>query len=386
MRKMKIAYCIPGIYASGGMERVLSLKANYLAHQGHEIHIIVTEGLGKKSFYPLDSSIIIHQLNIDFVEPYRHSLIYQIYLYKLRMITLRKRLNECLCQIKPDITVSLLCRDINILNRMTDGSLKMGEIHFDKLHFRVFNASWLPQVVNTFIRRQWMNDLIRKLKKLSKFVVLTYEDAMFWPELQNLIVIPNPVPFFPETFSTCTQKQVIAVGRYAPQKGFDRLIPAWRKVIDKHPDWTLKIYGDGWMREQLQQQIIKMDLNENCFLEHTATDIIGKYQESSIFVLSSRFEGFGMVIVEAMACGLPAISFTCNCGPRDIISDGVDGILVSEGDIEKLAEKMNLLIEDSDLRQKMGKMARLKAEKYKMEHVGPQWTCLFESLLKQGKM
>ena len=297
------------------------------------------------------------------------------------MRILKKKMNACLHEIKPDITVSLLRRDINIINKMTDGSLKVGEIHFDRLHYRHFSVSWMPSFIYSYVQKWWMNSLIRELKKLSSFVVLTHEDAAFWPELNNVTVIPNPTSFFPDMVSDCSRKQVIAAGRYVAQKGFDRLISAWQKVADKHPDWELKIYGDGWLREQLQQQIIELKLAESCFLEHSVSDIAAKFQESSIFVLSSRYEGFGLVIIEAMSCGLPVVAFTCHCGPRDIISEEVDGLLVAEGDIEGLAEKINLLIEREELRKEMGKAARLKAESYKMEYIGTQWINLFETLL-----
>lgn len=311
---MKIAYCIPALYYPSGMERVLTMKANYLALQGHEIHIIITDGGDKKPYFPLEESVKVHQLNIDFEEPYKHFFLYRVWLYLLKMHKLKRALNMCLSHIRPDITISLLRRDINVIDKMKDGSVKIGEIHFDRLHYRYFNALWLPSVINSYIQLRWMGNLVRKLRKLSKFVVLTYEDLLYWTELDNVMVIPNPVSFFPERGSDCRNKQVIAVGRYVEQKGFDRLIPAWRKVIDKHPDWVLKIYGDGWMRYQLQCCIEELHLSENCVLEKPVSDIIVKYQESSIFVLSSRFEGMGLVIVEAMACGLPVVAYACHCG------------------------------------------------------------------------
>lgn len=381
MDKMRIAYCLPSLYISGGMERVLTMKANFLVRNGYEIHIIITDGGDKPFYFPLDSLVKVHQLDIDFEDAHRHSLIWGVGLYLCKMRSFRKKLDVCLNQIKPDITISLLRRDINIINKMTDGSIKVGEVHLDRLHFRYFHAPWMPRMLHSYIRRCWMNDLIRKLKKLSKFVVLTYEDAAFWPELNNVAVIPNPVSFFPDTVSDCTQKQVIAAGRYVGQKGFDRLITAWQIVAQRHPDWTLKIYGDGCLREQLQRQIDESGLTGNCFLEHTVKDIAAKFRESAIFVLSSRFEGFGLVIVEAMACGLPAVSFTCRCGPRDIISDGIDGLWVEDGDVNGLAEKICMLIEDEGLRQEMGERARLKAESYKIEHIGELWIKLFESLI-----
>ena len=378
---MRIAYCIPGLHNRSGMERALTLKANYLTAQGYDIHIILTDGAGKPPAFPLNSQIQVHQLDIDFEEPYYHPLLRRIWLYRRKMKKLKRKLNECLCKIQPDITVSLLRRDINVLDRMKDGSVKIGEIHFNRLQYRNFAAPhWMPSRLYAYLQHQWMLSLIKKLRKLSKFVVLTHEDAQYWPELNNVVVIPNPVSFMPDETSTCTNKQVIAVGRYVDQKGFDRLIAAWKQVTDKHPDWVLKIYGDGWLREQLAAQISELGLENSCFLEHSVANISDKYLESSVFALSSRFEGFGLVLVEAMACGLPVVSYTCHCGPRDIISDGENGILVPEGDIDGLAEGINRLIEDEELRKDMGRKARKKAEQYTIEYIGRQWMDLFETL------
>lgn len=171
------------------------------------------------------------------------------------------------------------------------------------------------------------------------------------------------------------------MGRYVPQKGFDRLISAWKTVSERHPDWTLRIYGDG-MRKQLQQQIDALGLSASCILEHSVPNIADKYCDSSILALSSRFEGFGMVIIEAMACGVPPVSFACPCGPRDIIDDGKDGLLVENGDVEGLAEKICYLIENDDVRKEMGRQARKSVERFKMEHITQKWRELFESLIE----
>lgn len=170
---------------------------------------------------------------------------------------------------------------------MKDGSVKLGEIHFNKSNYRDFDNNRLPDFLKKIGKKYWRRQLIRQLKQLKNFIVLSHEDAAEWTELNNVKVIYNPLPFFPERQSDGLQKQVIAVGRYVPQKGFDRLIPAWSIVSKKHPDWILRIYGDG-MRGQLQQQIDELGITSNCILEHTVQDIVEKYNESSIFVLSSR--------------------------------------------------------------------------------------------------
>lgn len=380
---MKIAYCIPSLYYPSGMERVLTLKANYFAEKfGYEVHIILTDGREKAPYYALHPAVVVHQLGINYDEMYGWPLPKRIVGYFRKQRLFKQRLDQCLNEVKPDITLSLLRRDINFVNRMRDGSMKLGEIHFNKSNYREFSDNRLPLFVQKLVRRYWMGQLIRQLRLLKRFVVLSHEDAAEWTELNNVTVIHNPLSFTPERQSDCSSKQVIAVGRYVPQKGFDRLIPAWKIVAARHPDWTLRIYGDG-MRETLQHQIDSLGITASCLLEHSTPDIADKYCESSIFVLSSRFEGFGMVITEAMACGVPPVSFTCPCGPRDIIRDGEDGLLVENGNIEELADKICYLIEHDPERKEMGQRAHLNVERFKIEHIAQQWKELFESLIKQ---
>lgn len=381
--KIKIAYCIPSLYYPSGMERVLTLKANYFTEVfGYEIHIILTDGENKPPYYELYPNIIVHQLAINYDHLYGTPIHRRILGYFKKQRVFRKRLNECLNRIKPDITISLLRRDINFINKMTDGSIKLGEIHFNKSNYREFNLPKLPNSIKKLIKHFWMKQLIHKLRSLERFIVLSYEDAAEWTELNNVTVIHNPLSFIPNSHSDCSRKQVIAVGRYMPQKGFDRLISAWKIVSERHPDWILRIYGDG-MREKLQKQIDTLEISKTCILEHSVRNVIDKYCESSIFVLSSRFEGFGMVITEAMVCGVPPIAFTCPCGPRDIIENNIDGILVENGDITGLADKICFLIENETVRKEMGIRARHDVERFRIEKIALQWKSLFESVTNQ---
>lgn len=380
---MKIAYCIPSLYYPSGMERVLTLKANYFAETfGYSIHIILTDGKGKEPYYPLHPSIQLHQLDINYDSMYGLSLPKRIIGYIKRQRLFKKRLNECLCQIQPDITISLLRRDINFISQMKDNSIKMGEIHFNKSNYREFSDNRLPKFIQKAVKRYWIGQLIRKIRQLHRFVVLSHEDACEWTELNNVSVIHNPLSFYPEGYSNGESKEVIAVGRYVAQKGFDLLIKAWEIVSKKHPEWILRIYGDG-MRKELQSQIDELGVTESCILEHSVPDISDKYCKSSIFVLSSRYEGFGMVITEAMACGVPPVSFACPCGPRDIIRNGEDGWLVENGNIEELAERISYLMDHEEERKAMGLQARKNVERFRIEAIAKQWKELFESIIKK---
>lgn len=381
---MKIAYCIPQLYCPGGMERVLTIKANYMTeYLGYEVHIILTDGKKRPFAYPLNPAIHIHQLDINFDQSGGQPFHKKLFLYIKKRRLYKRRLEECLCALKPDITVSMLRREINFINDIPDGSVKIGEIHVNKLNFRDFANVKCPSFVRNAMKTVWMNKLIKELKRLQVFVSLSEEDRARWTELKNVRVIYNPLPFVPATRSECRNKQVIAVGRYVEQKGFDRLIDAWKIVSEKHPDWVLKIYGDGYLRNALQNQVNHLHLEDSCRLEHTVSDIMEKYSESSLFVLTSRFEGFGMVLIEAMACGIPCVSFTCPCGPRDIIRDGEDGFLIENEDIPALAEKINYLIEQEDMRIQMGKKALEHIDRFRIENIALQWKNLFEEVTEE---
>lgn len=224
------------------------------------------------------------------------------------------------------------------------------------------------------IRSKWF--LMERLASSFKyFVVLTDGNKNEWPRLKNLKVVPNPISFRSEESSTLENKIVICVAKIMYQKGQDLLIKVWEKVHSKFPDWELHLYG----KERPEFMDIR-NLNNNIYWFPPEKNIQQKYLESSIYALSSRSEGFGMVLIEAMECGLPCVSFDCNWGPSDIIKEGEDGFLVEKENTDQFAEKLMQLMADSDLRKEMGKKAKENVKRYSAEKIVEIWDKLFRDL------
>ena len=381
-KPLKLVYLTPALYMAGGVERVLTLKANYFAeHFGYDVTIILTEGKGKSPFYPLSDRIKVVNLNIGFEQLWNCSFLKKIFVYLKKQRQYKKALTAELMKLCPDITVSLLRREINFLIGIKDGSKKIGELHVNRLNYRNFEANDTNFIKQLFAKL-WMFSLVKQLKRLDRFVVLTEEDKLAWPELKNVSVIPDPLSFVPTAQSTLGVKRVIAVGRYVYQKGFDLLLQAWAKIERQCPDWMLVVYGDG-DRAPYEQMMRNLGIDTSrCLLNGPTTDIQREYVNSSLFVFTSRFEGFGMVLVEAMACGLPVVSFACPCGPKDIVRDGEDGFLVENGNIDELVQQLMKLMVDHRLRTAFARHAQQNAQRFNIEQTALRWKSVFESCTK----
>lgn len=381
-KPLKLVYLTPALYMAGGVERVLTLKANYFAeHFGYDVTIILTEGKGKSPFYPLSDRIKVVNLDIGFEQLWNCSFLKKIFVYLKKQRQYKKALTAELMKLCPDITVSLLRREINFLIGIKDGSKKIGELHVNRLNYRNFEANDTNFIKQLFAKL-WMSNLVKQLKRLDRFVVLTEEDKLAWPELKNVSVIPDPLSFVPTAQSTLGVKRVIAVGRYVYQKGFDLLLQAWAKIERQCPDWMLVVYGDG-DRAPYEQMMRNLGIDTSrCLLNGPTTDIQREYVNSSLFVFTSRFEGFGMVLVEAMACGLPVVSFACPCGPKDIVRDGEDGFLVENGNIDELVQQLMKLMVDHRLRTAFARHAQQNAQRFNIEQTALRWKSVFESCTK----
>ena len=380
-RKYKIAYCTPALYSAGGVERVVSLKASYFAETyGYDVTIIVTEGKERECFFPLSDKVRVINLQINFEDLWHVSFIKKIFLYLKKQRQYKKLLTNHLMRLQPDFTITTLRREINFIASISDGSIKIGELHVNRANYRNFSDRD-SNIIKRSFAHVWMISLIRHLKQLDKMVVLTDCALYDWPELNNIVKIPDPLPIHTNERSTLEHKRIISIGRYDYDKGNDLLLQVWAKIEKQMQDWSLDIYGNG-NREPYESLIKQLNIDTSrCHLHGPTTDVLKEYRTCSLFVLPSRFEGFGLVLIEAMACGVPVVSFDCENGPRSIISTGVNGFLIPPFDINVFAEKAILLMNDNDLRKKMGENAYKSATPYDIEKVGLQWKQLFNELI-----
>lgn len=382
MKIMKLIYCIRATYNPGGMERVLLNKVSYLVREkGWNVTIVTTDQRGRPPFYPFPEEIRMIDLGINYADDNEKNVLLKISGYLKRRKVHKRKLAALLDKERVDIVVSLYPSESSFIPELKDGSKKVLELHFCKFFRLQYGRSGLLGFIDRLRTKQ--DEKIAR--KFDKFVVLTNEDKGYWGAMPNIEVIPNAAMSMGHNLSDGSAKRVIAVGRLDYQKGFDRLIQAWEiaQKNESFKDWTLDIFGQGEWQDMLQQMIDKAGLNHNTHI-NKPTNAIGKeYANSSLIVTTSNYEGFGMVLVEAMACGVPAIAFDCKCGPSDIIDNGKNGLLVKEGDIAGLAEAMMKLMGDEQLRKRMSVNARSVVETYSEETVMNKWISLFTSLTEQ---
>lgn len=376
---MKLIYCIHSLYNPGGMERVLVNKVSYLVRQmGWEVVVVTTDQHQRPVFYPLPEEVRLIDLDINYSEDNSKGTFRKIGGYLRRRRLHRRRLTEVLMREKADIVVSLYPSESSFIPEIKDGSKKVLELHFCKFFRLQYGRKGLMGLIDRL--RTWQDE--RLVCRFDKFVVLTEEDRGYWGALPNMEVIPNAALYIAPAHATQIEKRVIAVGRLDYQKGFDRLIEAWALVQQNEAfrDWRLDIFGQGEWREMLEQMICERGLQQTARINAPSKQIGAEYAASSLLVMSSNYEGFPMVMIEAMACGLPVVAFEFKCGPKDIINNHHNGIRVEEGNIPALADAMMELMQNSELRKQMSLEARKVTETYSEERVMRRWVTLFEPL------
>jgi glycosyltransferase involved in cell wall biosynthesis len=379
---MKIYYIYTALVTKGGADRVIAEKANWLAEHGQEVAIVTDTQMGREPVFPLSPKVRLIDLAIDFSKEYGHGFLMRIYMYYKLMHQYRKKMTEVLMHDRPDIVITTLGRDISFITKIKDGSIKIGEAHTTKHFIRNFHLLEQRNIIFRYLTKYFRWNMDREVSRLDALVVLTSQDQHDWGNKIPVYVIPNSYPFYPDIPSTCDNKQAIIVGRYNSAKGYNYLVDAWKLVHQKHPDWIINIYGSGEYENDICHRIIDEGLQEVIIMNPPTDHIMEEYLNSSIYVMSSVFEGFAMVLLEAMACGLPCVSFDCPYGPRNVITDGEDGILVEYLNFQALADNICRLIENKDLRKAMGNKGRRNVMRFSRETIMPQWVDLFESVIK----
>lgn len=376
---MKIIYCTHSTCNPGGMERVLLNKVTYLSQlPGWKVAVVTTDQHQRPPFYPFPEKVRMTDLGINYSEDNGKGAWKKITGYLRKRKEHKRKLTALLLKEKPDIVVSLYPSESSFIPDIKDGSKKVLELHYCKFFRLQYGRKGLLGWIDKLRTRQ--DEQI--VRRFDKFVVLTNEDRGYWGNLPNIEVIPNAAMHVSDAYSDVMNKRVIAVGRLDYQKGFDRLVQAWQLVrhTGKFTDWKLDIFGQGEWREMLQQMIDKAELQDSVRLNRPTKQIGEEYVKSDMLVMSSNYEGFPMVMIEAMACGLPVVSFDYKCGPKDIIQPGINGLLVPNGDIQALADAMMKVMEDEAYRKMLSQNARKVVDTYSEQAVMAQWIRLFTSI------
>lgn len=379
--KMRIVYLSDTIARFGGIERVFVDKMNFLTEEyGHEIYLITSSQKNHKLLFPPSPKIRHIDLGINFHSLYQYHTPIRLWMMCKLNRLYKKRLKKAIRDIKPDFIITETRWKASLVCNLPVEGKKIIESHLAKAYTgeaETRGKSFLKKAIALFIQRRTFHSIV---KKCDIFVTLTQGDATDWNIPHKTHVIPNPFTIYPDCHSRLTAKKIISVGRLDWQKGYDMLIDVWRKVYAAHPDWQLHIYGNGPDQEFLEQKVNEHKLGGSLFIHPSQLSIYEKYLESSIYVMSSRYEGFGLVLVEAMACGLPCVSFDCPYGPADIIKNGEDGFLIENNHIGQMAEKINYLIENESERFRMGEQARENVRRFSKENIMKKWDRLFRSL------
>lgn len=375
---MRIVYCIDSINRIGGIQRATVTKANALAAlPGNEVWVIVADNSGE-SFFPLSPEIHFVDLGVNYYEDDWKSRWNVIKGLLIKRRIHRKRLAEHLHGIDPDVVVSVGLSEKFFLPRIKGKWVTVREFHFTR-DYRRRTARCLFDKVTAIAGD--MVDRCSALRLYDRIVVLTREDRdTNWRKQDGVVVIPNPSVFRPGERSSLVAKRVISVGRLSYQKNYTSLTRAYSAVAERYPDWRLDILGGGEEYQTIASEIERLGLVGKVNLMGNSREIARELTSSSIFVMSSWFEGLPMAMIEAMSCGLPVVSYSCPCGPKDIIRDGVDGYLVPQGDEKALAERICRLIADKERRDAMGRAAFEASGRYDLPSVTNEWMTLFEAL------
>ena len=371
---MKIVFFYPHYAQKAGTERILIDKMNWLSSHGYEIIALSYEQAEHPFAYPLSDKVKHVDLNVRFFPLYRFSIIKRALLTILYRRRLIQRMQTFLKQERPNIVICTTYDSfgISVLSRICP----VLSIPFIVESHSLYKEAFRADLLSLFLRRKRLLTN-RNIRNAACVVTLTEGDAAQWRQItKNVVVIPNMVHLNKdESLSDLHSKNVIFAGRFVEVKGLPNLLRIWTEVQQHHPDWQLDMYGTGVLKDWLNHEIEVKKLN--IIVHEPDADIMQRYKQSSILVLTSITETFGLVLVEAMSCGLPVVAFNCPYGPGNIITDGKDGYLVKQNDVKTFAEKLSYLMDNPIIRQRIGEEAVATSKHYDEDVIMPLWHSFF---------
>ena len=386
IHKIRIIYILKSLAQKAGLDRVIADKINYLVGLGYNISLVTYEQGQHPLSYHIHPSVKHYDLDTRFFALAKHPLFIRLYYFLKMKKDFRMKFRQIVRDTQPDIiittTYSLKIAKELLKEKKNAKILIESHINYDSVLRQNDYNGMLKYFFKLYDKRN-----IKTLQKFDMLIALTNCDAEQWKKSGiNTKIIPNPVTDYPEIIEPNKSdfNRILAVGRLNHQKGFDKLIEAFSLISNEHPSWHIDIFGHGELQEELQIFINNKGLNNNITINPPKEDIYNEYLSSSFYVLSSSFEGLPLVLIEAMSCALPCVSFDCPYGPSEIIADGIDGLLVKNGDVKDLAQKMDWMITHPKERNEMALTARKNAERYKIDNIMRKWISLFTSLISSN--
>lgn len=375
---MKIVYVIASLATSGGTERIVSEKANHLADVfGYDVSIICYDQRDNSSnFFLLSEKVNQINLGLQFYSLYRYSFPKRIWKKIILRSHLKQLLSSYVKRIAPDILIGITHFRADFVCSTNSKAKIIIESHIPRSF-----------IENTYDNKYYLVNIYKRLydiryfhvieKKADTIITLTEGDHKQWNKAKHIQTIPNFSDMHVSQLSDCRKKRVITIGRLCKEKGYDRLLDIWKSVINKHPDWQLDLYGEGDMEKKLKY-IIKTENISNVTLRGITNNIGKELSNSSICVATSYYEGFSLVLLEALKHGVPCIAFDCPYGPRTIIEDGKCGYLVEDGNMPLFVERLSSLMENEQLRLHFSKASEERSKVFNKEEIMLQWKMLFE--------